>query len=115
MTRRSQEDGSISRDLQKELEALRILRPYLARCLTLNHDINNPLAGILGYAEFLLDESSNLSVNQKQDLERIQNCAKRIKEIVDGLCEVKIALAEKLDLKTLTDRYADQSPDLQIK
>jgi hypothetical protein len=39
---------------QEDLALFRALKPYIGHCLTLNHDLNNPLAGILGYAEFLL-------------------------------------------------------------
>ena len=81
------------------------LKPYIGHCLTMNHDINNPLAGILGYAEFMLSEGENLSDDQRNQLGKILTCAERIKKLVESLCEDKIALSEKVDLRTITDAY----------
>ena len=50
-------NADISEELKQEIALFRRLRPYLGHCLTMNHDINNSLSGILGYAEFLLDSA----------------------------------------------------------
>jgi len=81
------------------------LRKYIARCLTLNHDLNNPLAGILGYAEFLLMDGDNLTQDQKVQIDQILKCAERIKKQVDTLCAEKIALAEEIDLEAALKRF----------
>ncbi|MFQ5453736.1 MAG: histidine kinase dimerization/phospho-acceptor domain-containing protein, partial [Candidatus Zixiibacteriota bacterium] len=46
-------------DIANELEVYQAIKPYIAHCLTMNHEINNPLAGIIGYSEFLLEESES--------------------------------------------------------
>ncbi len=46
------------------------------------HEINNPLSGIIGMAEILLEEESNENKDYVRD---IMNCAQRISEIVKGL------------------------------
>jgi signal transduction histidine kinase len=98
--------GAVAADEHKEeLTVFRALKPYIGHCLTLNHDINNPLAGIIGYSEFLLEECDQLDETHRQYLEQILQCAERIKKLVDSLCEEKIALAEKVDLKSVTEVY----------
>lgn len=50
------------------------------------HEINNPLTGVLGFAE-LLRESPNLQEQDRQDLEVIIRETKRAREIVRGLLD----------------------------
>jgi signal transduction histidine kinase len=89
------------------------LKPYIGHCLTLNHDINNPLAGILGYAEFMLAEADSLNEDQRQQLGKILHCAERIRKLVEALCDDKIALSEKVDLRVITDAYKKIARPLQ--
>jgi len=99
------EKANINDDLKEELALFRVLKPYIGHCLTLNHDINNPLAGIIGYSEFLLEEVEGLNETQKGYLSQILECAERIKKLVENLCVEKIALVEKIDLKPVTEAY----------
>ena len=96
-------------DTMQELETFRILKPYIAECLTLNHDINNPLAGIIGYAEFLVDEPEGLSEEQRGYVDQIVNCAQRINQRVNALSTEKIALGEKIDLNKIVDTFKKSS------
>jgi len=105
MPETSLSNADISEDLKEEIALFRVLKPYLAHCLTINHEINNPLAGVLGYAEFLLWDKKGLTNNQIEGLEEILRCAERIKKLVENLCEEKIALTEKIDLGALTKQY----------
>ncbi len=89
----------------QELQLWRALRPYIGHCLALNHDINNPLAGILGYGEFLLSDPQHMDEDQIHQLRQIMKCAERIKKLADSLCEEKIALAEKIDLRSVSEAY----------
>jgi len=94
------------KEIENELKIYQVIKPYIGHCLTLNHDINNPLAGVIGYSEFLLSEEDSLrSKEQKGYLNHILTCAERIKKLVDNLCEEKIALEEKVDLRSITDSY----------
>lgn len=82
-------------------ELLSLLKPFISRCLKLNHDLNNPLAGIIGYTEFLLDEEESLPENQREYIEQIKTCAERIENKITELCNEKIELSQKINLKQL--------------
>ncbi len=94
-----------SSDITDDIAIFNALKPYIGHCLTLNHDINNPLAGIIGYSEFLLEDSDQFSDTHREFIRQILECGERIKKLVEGLCEEKIALAEKIDLKSVTEAY----------
>ena len=79
------------------------LKPFISRCLKLNHDLNNSLTGIIGYSEFIMDDSSNLTDEQRYHLDQILICAERIRKYIDNLCEEKIALAEEVGVKPLQE------------
>lgn len=81
-----------------------VLKPYIGHCLTMNHDVNNPLAGVLGYCEFMLLDA-DLSPMQREHLEHIREAANRIRKIVESLSDDKIALAENIDLTAVTEAY----------
>ncbi len=95
----------ISEELKQEIALFRTLKPYLGHCLTLNHDINNLLSGILGYAEYMLTERDQLTPSQKSSLQQIMACAEKIKKVTDNLSEHKIALSEKIDMESITAAY----------
>lgn len=66
---------------------------------TLKHEINNPLAAIIG-GLYLLKKSSNLSENEKEALGLIDNSSNRIKEVLDKLSIAKeIETVKKADQK----------------
>lgn len=98
-------DAAISDELKEELRVYEVLKPYIGHCLTINHDINNPLSGITGYAEFLLEEADSFTEEQKYYLTQIMQCAERIQKLVENLCDEKIALSEKIDLRPVVDAY----------
>ena len=77
------------------------LKPLITRCLVLNHDINNPLAGIIGYTELLLSEDEPLTETQKESLNQIQVCAERIEKEINDLCDIKIELSEEVDINNI--------------
>ena len=49
------------------------------------HEINNPLGGILAFAQLLLRDDSGSDPQARNSLETIQSCALRCKTIVDSL------------------------------
>ncbi len=100
------DSADISEGLRDEIALFRALKPFLGHCLTLNHDLNNPLAGILGYAEFLQSDS-NLTKDQRHSLDQIITCAERMRVLIEALCEEKIGLSEKLDMASITDAYVE--------
>jgi signal transduction histidine kinase len=84
-----------------EAALFRKLIPFLRHCLPLNHDLNNPLAGIIGYCEFMQEESDDLKPNQIEYLKHILTCAERIGKLSEQLSNAKIALNEEIDIKEL--------------
>ncbi|MBX5478767.1 MAG: hypothetical protein IRZ19_06775 [Pyrinomonas methylaliphatogenes] len=52
------------------------------------HEVNNPLAGVIGQAQLLLRDE--LSPKQRQRVETIERLAKRIKEILGELNMVRL-------------------------
>ena len=50
------------------------------------HEINNPLAGIMGFTELLL-QSNELSVGQREDLQSIMEQSQRCRRIVQNLLQ----------------------------
>ncbi len=101
----SQTEQDSSEALKAELALYRKLKPFIAESLTLNHDINNPLAGILGYAEYMLMDSAELTPEQRSNLEQVLECAERIEKIVTGLSDLKVRLATQMDIEEFVRTY----------
>ncbi len=97
--------ATLTEEQKKELDLIERLKPYLGHCLTLNHDLNNPLAGIIGYTEFLQEESNQLSDEHKEFVDQIMTCAERMKRVLENLCKEKIALSTGLDLSEVVATY----------
>ena len=95
-----------SDDFQEDLAVFQLLKPFLADCLTLNHEISNPLAGILGYAEFLEAEAEAMSEEHRRYVDNIMKCAERIKTRLEFLSDLKIRLSESVDIEALIERYS---------
>ncbi|MDF1544891.1 MAG: histidine kinase dimerization/phospho-acceptor domain-containing protein [bacterium] len=83
------------------------MRPFLAHCLTLNHDINNPLTGVIGYTEYVLSEPEGLSKDQIALLQEVMKCGERIQRLVSALGDEKAALAKEIDVKALIESGSD--------
>ncbi len=99
------QNANIGKELKEEIALFRLLKPIIADCLTLNHDINNPLSGILGYADFMLMDRENLTEEQRQELREIVTCAERIKKHMDRLGDVRAKLSKKIDMKSVLEYY----------
>ncbi|KAA3631984.1 MAG: hypothetical protein DWP97_11970 [Calditrichaeota bacterium] len=91
-------------EAQLEFEIYQKLKPYIGHCLTLNHDLNNPLAGILGYSEFLL-EDDELNEEQKKFISQIMKSAERMQKLIENICEEKISLNEDINLADVVASY----------
>ena len=103
MHQSSTQPMTASDSFNEELELYRKLRPLIAQCLTLNHDLNNPLAGIIGFAEFLLMDAETLTKEQQKGLQQILKCAERIRASIDALCEEKAELSKSVDMTTILE------------
>jgi len=96
---------------EQEFIEWQILRPFVAQCLTLNHELAGPLAGILGYAEFLSDEGNNLTEDQTRYLVNILRCTESMCEKLEALGNHKSDLSEALDIPGLIEAYSKESED----
>ncbi len=99
--------AEISDDLKQEIAIYRKLKPIIGQCLTLNHDINNPLAGILGFAEFMQEGAAEMSDDQREHLRRIVQCAEMIRKLVNIISDKKAELAEELDMETVITDFRE--------
>ena len=83
----------------KSIDAqLSLLKPLIEKALSLNHDLNNPLAGIVGYCEFMMDDEASLTPDQISYLKQIAKCADRIQKAITELSELKIQFSEQVDI-----------------
>ena len=83
--------GLIERnELRRELEKARlnsaIVDTIKTLVSTLKHEINNPLGAVLG-AAYLLRNQRDASADQKEAAELVESSGKRIKHVLDKLCE----------------------------
>lgn len=94
----------ISEQLRQEIMLVRAMRPLLSACFTLNHDLNNTLAGILGYCEILQEAGSSLSEEDRRHVGVIADCAERMRAVITNLSNQKLALGDQYDLRLLGEQ-----------
>ena len=99
MENRHQEGSSTGRVQEAETALSEELMPLVDLCLNLNHDINNPLTGIIAYAEFLRDDPDMPEKRRRDYLDQILTCAERILECTGRLGSEKARLSEHLNRK----------------
>lgn len=56
--------------------------------VTINHEINNPLTGLLGNVELLLLDNSLNEITRKK-LDKIRSLSLRIRDVVKKMTEIK--------------------------
>src|SRR5262249_16226518 len=71
-----------ARHKQTEQEKLQLLSQL---AISVNHEINNPLAGLLGTAELMMRDEKNLNDKSRKDLQTILTQSQRIQEITARL------------------------------
>lgn len=88
--------------VNSQMEFLHQVKPFLRHCISIHHDLNNPLAGILGYTEFLLTEPDKLAPTLKKDLEQINKCAIKMRDIIAQVADAKAELVDKVGPEVIT-------------
>ena len=78
------------------------MKPLLKICLNLNHEISNPLTGIIGFSEALLMETE-LTETQAEYVEQILRCADRIRTQIELVCREKIDLVSRSSVRPSTE------------
>ena len=97
-------------DLQKQLMKAERLVAIGEMVVTVNHEINNPLAAILGNAELLALKLGEADENITQKIQTIKDQALRIKNILKKIKELKEATPTTyLDDTTMIDVSEDQN------
>ena len=67
---------------------------------TLSHELRTPLSVILGYIELLLDEGfGSIPVQQKDVLDRVQQNASELLELISGLLDLSRIEADRLPVE----------------
>lgn len=79
---------SARREAEEELRKSRWLAGIGAATVSLQHEINNPLTGLLGMAELMLMEAKEAK-RSTEELETIIQQGKRIGELVKRLGELR--------------------------
>ncbi|MFQ5606650.1 MAG: histidine kinase dimerization/phospho-acceptor domain-containing protein [Candidatus Zixiibacteriota bacterium] len=83
---------------------------FAAKLIETNHDLNNPLAGVIGYLELALSSEDGVHDEVKSLLQSAQLSAEMISSKVKRLSEAKLDLVRKVDLTSL---LADRPEVLQ--
>ncbi len=102
-------EANISDELKQEFTLYRQLKPLVARSLTINHELNNPLAGLLGYLELIQADTTNFTKDQKECLDQIVYCAERLESCVRKLSDIKGQISQEVDLDiVMKDFFPDK-------
>lgn len=91
--------NKMQRELAKAKEETIIVDTVKRMVNTLRHEINNPLGAVMG-AAYLLKTTKDVSEDQKQAAELVEQSGKRIKHVLDQICQaVKIESVSKANEK----------------
>jgi signal transduction histidine kinase len=79
------------------------LKEFFSAQFELNHDLNNPLAGIVGYLELALTDSDSIPKRPLELLRNVQKCADRMDELIQEYVKCKRRLQTTVDLSEVVD------------
>jgi len=74
------------------------LKEFLGAQFELNHDLNNPLAGIVGYLELAMTGTDDIPERPLELLQNVQKCADRMDELIQEFVKSKRRLQNTVDL-----------------
>lgn len=81
-------EGRIKKEIQDDLIKSERLKAMIETAVTINHEINNPLAAVLGYVQLILSRPENLDSDTIDKLKKIETGAVRIKEVTQRLLRI---------------------------
>ena len=84
-------------------EGIAELRNYVAATLNLNHDLNNPLAGIMGFLELALGHKDEMEPKVFELLELVKKSAVKLNERLLKFTEEKRRMKSKVDISALEE------------
>jgi signal transduction histidine kinase len=79
------------------------LKEFFSAQFELNHDLNNPLAGVVGYLELALTDSETIPARPLELLKNVQKCADRMDELIQEYVKSKRRLQTTVDLSDVVD------------
>ncbi len=85
------------------VEGQACLKEFFSAQFELNHDLNNPLAGIVGYLELALTDSETIPTRPRELLKNVQKCADRMDELIQEYVKSKRRLQNTVDLSDVVD------------
>jgi K+-sensing histidine kinase KdpD len=81
-------EGKIQAELQEGQIKFERLNAIIETAVTINHEVNNPLTVVLGYADLLLKEKEKLPQDMINKLEYIKQQALRIQKVTHKLLKM---------------------------
>ncbi|HSG99172.1 MAG TPA: histidine kinase dimerization/phospho-acceptor domain-containing protein [candidate division Zixibacteria bacterium] len=82
-------------------EGLVELKRFAAALLELNHDLNNPLAGVVGYLELAMTSHDDLPEDTRKMLANVQKSADLLEKVIGRLTSAKRRLQTSVDISEL--------------
>lgn len=82
-------------------EAAPAIASFAAKLMNLNHDLNNPLAGVIGYLELAMSSDEGVHEEVKSLLESAQLAADMMNDLIKKLTEAKCVLLKEVDFSEL--------------
>lgn len=78
-------------------EGIEAVRKFAALLLELNHDLNNPLAGIIGYLDLALNSDHDIPEDLKSMLQSVQLSAEMMDKLIRKFAMAKQDLIAEVD------------------
>ncbi|MBN4072372.1 hypothetical protein JYU03_00465 [bacterium AH-315-F03] len=82
-------------------EGITRLKEFVRELYTLNHDLNNPLAGVIGYTELATSEPDILPTHIVDYLGKVQLSAAKLEAVIARASQAKYSLQEHVDVTEL--------------
>lgn len=84
-------------------EGIEELKRFAAALITLNHDLNNPLAGIVGYLELAMTGKEPIPPDANEMLKNVQRSAELMEKVIQQLTQAKRRLQSSVDISAIED------------
>jgi len=81
-------EGKISGEIQEDVVKSERLKAIIETAVTINHEVNNPLAAVLGYTQLILSRPEKLDQETIDKLKKIETGALRIKDVTSRLLKI---------------------------
>ncbi|MGB8657776.1 MAG: histidine kinase dimerization/phospho-acceptor domain-containing protein [Candidatus Zixiibacteriota bacterium] len=81
-------EGKIGGEISDDLIKSERLKAMIETAVTINHEVNNPLAAVLGYVQLILSRPENLNQETIDRLKKVETGALRIKDVTNRLLKI---------------------------